>query len=260
MFLRTKGWSAIAGESDRIEHRSRSNGQVKTLCTVLTLVMGVRVYGTQAASHLKHTSVGEGLPWIVNTALLVLVQKERNQSSPLPSVDREVVRSRSVSGSRKKDSTSTSSYNTSPKLRRATAAVYLARFSGVPIIYPSAHSHTRTMLSGRSLLKHAVAPVLRTLPARRTITSTRIALSDKLFVVNIPSDQLPDHRSEITEQHLVLEQSPSYPSATVPCYNNLPHTTSFALSAPLSAQLVRDKPFRRALVYPMLSQLYLLFC
>lgn len=35
----------------------------------------------------------------------------------------------------------------------------------------------------RSLLKQAAAPAIRSSVARRTISSTRFALSDKLFVV-----------------------------------------------------------------------------
>lgn len=37
---------------------------------------------------------------------------------------------------------------------------------------------------GRSLVKQAAAPALRSIAAKRTITTSPIALSDKLFVVN----------------------------------------------------------------------------
>ncbi|KAF9347581.1 hypothetical protein BGX34_003015 [Mortierella sp. NVP85] len=58
------------------------------------------------------------------------------------------------------------------------------------------------MLSGRSLLKHAVAPVLRSLPAKRTITSSRIALSDKLFVHRDTADNNANVKFEFSKENL----------------------------------------------------------
>ncbi|KAF9999346.1 hypothetical protein BGZ65_005268 [Modicella reniformis] len=57
------------------------------------------------------------------------------------------------------------------------------------------------MLSSRSLLKHAV-PVLRALPARRSITNSCIALSDKLFVHRDTVDNNASVKFEFNEYNL----------------------------------------------------------
>ncbi|KAG0246066.1 thioredoxin-like [2Fe-2S] ferredoxin-domain-containing protein [Mortierella sp. GBAus27b] len=57
------------------------------------------------------------------------------------------------------------------------------------------------MLSGRSL-KHAIAPVLRTTPAKRAIASSRVALSDKLFVHRDTADNNPNVKFEFTKENL----------------------------------------------------------
>jgi hypothetical protein len=146
-----------------------------------------------------------------------------------------------------------------PELRHAhvTSRVFLnirpPRFLPTP-----AHTHI-TMLSGRSL-KHAIAPVLRTTPAKRAIASSRVALSDKLFVVNIPSDQpchtLPDEKSEITELQLPPNRSPRL-SMTYLCTGTLPtlaRRPPFHFSLLLTPTRIARVPhsdFRLSLVRPV---------